>query len=90
MVESKATTGIPSAVASPNLRKEGTHMGQRECAYGVRTRRRMFGESLERCGGWDIENRLLCWHRSRFSTRKAGRKEVQAKGRKHAKQMVVE
>jgi len=50
----------------------------------------MFSESLERCEGWDRENRLSYWNRSRFSTRKAGRKEGQAKGRKHAKQMVVE
>ena len=34
VVGSKATPELPSAIAPPDLRREG-HMGQRECASGV-------------------------------------------------------
>ena len=75
VVESKATLGLPLAVASPSLR--------REMAYGIAGVRapclgpvkEMLSESVERCGGWERENVPLCWYRSRFGTRKAGKKD---------------
>ena len=37
----------------------------------------MLGESIERSGGRERQNRLLCWHWTRFSTM---RKDREGKG----------
>ena len=60
MVESKATLGLPLAVTSPSLRREGAY----GTAGGTRTVfgpvKEMLNESVERCGGWERERTCSC------------------------------
>src|SRR5258706_3637616 len=65
---------------------------KRRCIWRIGNVRTVFGpvkemlsESVERCGGWERENWDLHWHWSRFSTRKAGRKNGKRKGSRHSR-----
>ena len=84
-VESKATLGLPSAIASPSLRKEG--------AYGTAEVRARCSYSSSKCSARassDAGNGKREPVLDIGVASAQGQEEGQARGRQHAKQMVVE
>ena len=78
-VESKAMLGFLWCSVAQSKKGRGIwDSGSARTVFGPV--KEMLSESVERCGGWERENRLLCRHQSRFSTRKAGRKDRQREG----------
>src|SRR5258706_10327206 len=83
VVELKATPELPLAVVLRDLRRKGACETAGDCGSACtvfRPVKELPSECVKRCGGWDRENWLLCWHRSCFSTRKAGRKDRRREG----------
>jgi len=82
-VEGDVGASFGGCIARSEKGRGKWHSGSGSTMFGPV--KEMLSESVGRCGGWEREKRLLCWHWSHFRTREARREDRGWKGSRHSR-----